>query len=157
MSDPSDPVESIRASNDDREAVVRRLNDAFSEGRLDMAELEERVSAAYQAKTLGDLRPLTRDLPPPNQMVPAAPPAEVEQPPDERPPRPSDGPAGLVRWVWYGGGSVVAINFVIWAAVSASQGHWIHPWWIWVLLAYVCGAFGSRRRRGDGGPGRAAD
>lgn len=147
---PSDPVESIRASNADREAVVRRLNDAFSEGRLDMVELEERVSAAYAAKTLGDLRPLTGDLPPPNQPAPPARPAEVERPAAHRPER-SDGPGSMLRWAWYGGGSIVAINFVIWAAVSLSAGDWVYPWWIWVLVAYVCGAFGGRRWGGHGG------
>jgi hypothetical protein len=56
--------DALRAGNAEREQVVRRLNKAFSEGRLDVAELEERVAQAYAAKTLGDLRPLTADLPP---------------------------------------------------------------------------------------------
>jgi hypothetical protein len=57
------PRDQIRAGNDDREKVVKQLNDAFSEGRLELSELEERVSAAYGAKTVGELRPLTADLP----------------------------------------------------------------------------------------------
>jgi hypothetical protein len=57
------PRDQIRAGNDDREKVVKQLNDAFSEGRLELSELEERVSAAYAAKTVGELRPLTADLP----------------------------------------------------------------------------------------------
>lgn len=57
------PRDQIRAGNDDREKVVTQLNDAFSEGRLELSELEERISAVYAAKTIGELRPLTADLP----------------------------------------------------------------------------------------------
>jgi DUF1707 SHOCT-like domain len=57
------PRDQLRIGTEDRERVVKLLNDAFSEGRLEMTELEERVSAAYAAKTTGDLRPLTADLP----------------------------------------------------------------------------------------------
>jgi uncharacterized protein DUF1707 len=57
------PRDQLRAGNEDRERVVKRLNDAFSEGRLELAELEERVTAAYAAKTIGELAPLTADLP----------------------------------------------------------------------------------------------
>ena len=44
---------SLRAGNADRERVVAQLNTAFAEGRLDVAELDERVAAAYAAKTAG--------------------------------------------------------------------------------------------------------
>jgi hypothetical protein len=53
----------IRASDADRERVSTRLRDHFAEGRLTREELEERVSAALNAKTLGDLRDLMADLP----------------------------------------------------------------------------------------------
>lgn len=39
------------------------LRDALAEGRLDMAEFEERLDATYSARTYGDLAPITRDLP----------------------------------------------------------------------------------------------
>jgi hypothetical protein len=54
---------SIRASDKDREDVVTVLRDAYSEGRLTLDEFDERTSAAYAAKTWGDLRELTADLP----------------------------------------------------------------------------------------------
>ncbi|WP_143660749.1 DUF1707 SHOCT-like domain-containing protein, partial [Streptomyces fradiae] len=47
---------------DEREAVAERLRDALAEGRLDMAEFDERLDAAYRAKTHGELVPLVRDL-----------------------------------------------------------------------------------------------
>ncbi len=53
----------LRASHAEREAVVGRLQDAAAEGRITMAELEERVEAAYSAQTYGDLDALTTDLP----------------------------------------------------------------------------------------------
>jgi hypothetical protein len=68
----------MRAGNAEREQVVQRLNRAFSEGRLELAELEERVAQAYAAKTLGELWPLTVDLPPETGAPPAP---EVPRPP----------------------------------------------------------------------------
>ncbi|WP_255953072.1 DUF1707 domain-containing protein [Streptomyces odontomachi] len=53
----------LRASDADRERVAERLRDAMAEGRLDMAEFEERLDAAYRARTYGELVPITRDLP----------------------------------------------------------------------------------------------
>lgn len=53
----------LRASDSDREKVAKILHDAMAEGRLTLAELDERLQAAYAAKTLADLVPLTEDLP----------------------------------------------------------------------------------------------
>src|SRR5260370_35759745 len=53
----------ILASDKERESVVDVLRDAFTDGRLTLEEFEERTSAAYAARTWGDLRELTGDLP----------------------------------------------------------------------------------------------
>jgi len=53
----------IRVSDAEREDVVGRLRRAVSEGRLSVTEFDERAAAAYQAKTRGELEPLTLDLP----------------------------------------------------------------------------------------------
>jgi hypothetical protein len=53
----------VRASNAEREAAVELLQRAVGEGRITMAEFEERVTAAYAAKTRGELDVLTADLP----------------------------------------------------------------------------------------------
>jgi hypothetical protein len=55
--------ETIRASDADREVVVATLRDAYTAGRLTMEEFDERTTLAYAAKTWGDLRRLTADLP----------------------------------------------------------------------------------------------
>ncbi|CCK29774.1 hypothetical protein BN159_5395 [Streptomyces davaonensis JCM 4913] len=53
----------LRASDADRERVAEILREALAEGRLDMEEFGERLDATYQAKTYGELTPITRDLP----------------------------------------------------------------------------------------------
>lgn len=53
----------MRASDADREQVAQQLHKAMSEGRIDMSELDERLTTLYQAKTVGELAPLTADLP----------------------------------------------------------------------------------------------
>ncbi|MEU1851823.1 DUF1707 domain-containing protein [Streptomyces sp. NPDC019990] len=58
-----DAVPDLRASDADRERVAGILRDAVAEGRLDMAEFEERLDATYRARTYGELAPITRDLP----------------------------------------------------------------------------------------------
>ncbi|GIF61988.1 hypothetical protein Ais01nite_00230 [Asanoa ishikariensis] len=53
----------IRMSDADREGVVARLNTAVSEGRLTMAEFEERVDGVLKARTYGEVEPFVADLP----------------------------------------------------------------------------------------------
>ncbi len=59
----TDDAPELRASDADRERVAEVLRDALAEGRLDMAEFEERLDATYQARTYGELAPIIRDLP----------------------------------------------------------------------------------------------
>ncbi|MFI6334824.1 DUF1707 domain-containing protein [Streptomyces sp. NPDC050535] len=60
----------LRASDADREQVAEVLRDALAEGRLDMEEFEERLEATYNARTYGELTPITRDLPAPGVTPP---------------------------------------------------------------------------------------
>ena len=53
----------IRASDQDREVVVTALRDAYTAGRLNLEEFDERTTAAYESRTWGELRRLTEDLP----------------------------------------------------------------------------------------------
>jgi len=55
----------IRVSDADRDRATARLREHFAEGRLSQDELDERISAALNAKTFGDLRPVMADLPEP--------------------------------------------------------------------------------------------
>lgn len=53
----------LRASHQDRDRIVRQLQDAGAAGRLEPGEVDERVAAALSARTLGDLAVLVDDLP----------------------------------------------------------------------------------------------
>jgi hypothetical protein len=53
----------LRASDADRDRAAAVLGGALATGRLTSAEYAERLDGVYVAKTLGELVPLTRDLP----------------------------------------------------------------------------------------------
>jgi hypothetical protein len=55
--------DAMRASDGDRERLVQALQEQVGEGRLTLEEFEERSGAVYEAKTVGELRKLTADLP----------------------------------------------------------------------------------------------
>ncbi|MER6509539.1 DUF1707 domain-containing protein [Nonomuraea sp. NPDC001636] len=57
---PSSPA--LRASDADRDRVTELLRTAVAEGRLDLAEFEERLEAALSARTVNALAPLVTDL-----------------------------------------------------------------------------------------------
>ena len=54
-----------RASDADRDTTADLLNTAFADGRLSAGEHDQRLSAAYAARTWQELRQLTVDLPVP--------------------------------------------------------------------------------------------
>ncbi|MEU7258918.1 DUF1707 domain-containing protein [Streptomyces rimosus] len=68
----TDELPDLRASDADRERVAEILREALAEGRLEMAEFDERLTAAYQARTVGALKPLVADLPQPHDDRTAA-------------------------------------------------------------------------------------
>lgn len=94
----------IRASDVDREAVVTTLREAYTAGRLTLDEFDERMASAYAARTWGDLRVLTADLPvqpvlgsdlPGRQQpssAPLAPHRPLQEPEPLQEPRPPVGP-----------------------------------------------------------------
>jgi hypothetical protein len=53
----------MRISDSDRDRAAAQLRDYYAEGRLNSEELDDRVTAALNAKTAGDLRRLMSDLP----------------------------------------------------------------------------------------------
>lgn len=62
----------IRASDQDREKIADMLGEAYAVGRLSREEFDERSAVAYSARTWGELRDLTADLPaPPASGLPA--------------------------------------------------------------------------------------
>ena len=53
----------LRCSDVDRDRVAEALQQAAGDGRLTLSELEERLDAAFRARTYGELEPITADLP----------------------------------------------------------------------------------------------
>jgi hypothetical protein len=53
----------MRAASADRERTVDVLKAAFAEGRLDQGEYDQRMGAAYESRTYGELEALVADLP----------------------------------------------------------------------------------------------
>ena len=103
---------SIRVSDADRDRVTAQLRDHFAAGRITSDELDERLSAALNAKTFGDLRHVMADLPEP---VPAPP----------RPARPPQwvGPHTIVR---HRGPRVLPlVALVLLAALIFPSGGWL--------------------------------
>jgi uncharacterized membrane protein len=63
----------LRVGDAERDEVTAALHEHFAQGRLTRDELDERLTTTLSAKTVGDLRAVTRDLP-----GPAASPARYE-------------------------------------------------------------------------------
>lgn len=53
----------VRASDAEREAVVRVVQQAGADGRLTLTETEERLAGIYAARFRHELTPFTEDLP----------------------------------------------------------------------------------------------
>jgi hypothetical protein len=60
---PAMPQPAQRASDDDRDTVLRALERHTAVGRLSLDEFDQRSTAALAAVTLDDLAALTADLP----------------------------------------------------------------------------------------------
>lgn len=65
MKEPEEhlPGPPVRASDAERDRAEARLKHHYAVGRLTLPELEERVGAAYGARTRGQLDALLEDLP----------------------------------------------------------------------------------------------
>jgi hypothetical protein len=75
------PEGALRASDDDRDRVLRALERHAAVGRLNLDEFDQRSTAALQAVTLNDLAALTADLPelPDEQSQSIEPPSHARQ------------------------------------------------------------------------------
>lgn len=115
----------IRAADADRERVAERLRKSLAEGRLDMAEFQDRLERCYTARTLGELGDLVRDLP--RQEAPADRGLLARLPPLRRSLR-----------------SLAPILIAL-IVVSAALGH--HVFWLWIPLVLLIWRLGWWQRR----------
>ena len=116
----------MRASDSERDGVVEALRGHAAEGRLDLAELEQRVASALRARTREELERLTADLPRER--------SRRGRRPDLRPYL-----------------AVMALLLVIWAATGAGYFWPLWPllgWGLPLLMRGSCARQGPRRIQG---------
>ncbi|WP_062345042.1 DUF1707 SHOCT-like domain-containing protein [Herbidospora yilanensis] len=115
----------MRASDADREKVAAALREHMVEGRLNAEEFGERLEAAYAAKTFGELRVLTRDLPDIDlRNLPARP----------EPMKPQAKPVSEnLKRAWSAWALVSLINWAVWVVVAMTSGGPVYPWPLWVM------------------------
>jgi len=70
------PEARLRVGDTERYEAATALGEHFATGRLDQAEYDARVQAAYAGRTRADLQALFTDLPEPAPFRPVAEPAE---------------------------------------------------------------------------------
>ena|SRR5947207_8225163 len=121
----------LRASDEDRDRVAERLQNATAEGRLLAEELEERLGAVFSARTYGELDAVVSDLPAPREP---------------RPKTPLWVKATFVLAVLL---AVVAVLAMVALLFVGLAGAWV----AWMVLAWVF--FGRGRRIGPMGHSRA--
>jgi hypothetical protein len=122
-------VETMRAADADRHQIAEQLKSALDEGRLSLAEYDDRVREAYAARTYAELLVLVTDLPRPGMSaaeVNAKRAAEVK-----REARKMPMPLMVLWTIW---GAVTAVNVMVWFLVAATTGFDLYLWPIWLLV-----------------------
>jgi hypothetical protein len=119
---PADP--GLGVGDAERGGVVDQLADHHAAGRLTLAEFEERMSAAWTARTGGELEVLVRDLPTPSEPAPRVP---------ARPRLALDSPTRTYL-------AVIALLWLIWLVTGAG-----YPWPIWPMLGWGIGIAGHHK------------
>lgn len=122
--------ESLRAADRDRDQVAESLREHYAQGRLTMEEFDERTTAAASAKTIGELRALTSDLP---VLSGAGEPEQRAWSPRQ------------MRWITVGG--VAAAVAVL--AVLTVLGHRFFAVPTWLAILVVVRLLHGRRRLPD--------
>jgi hypothetical protein len=109
----------LRIGDAEREAAVTAIGEHYAAGRLDRDELEERIEAAWRARTRADLAVLFTDLPTARQAAhPAVPGQQPGHQPGFQPARREWLPRGL---------PVRLLMLVLLAVILVSS-------WPWLLL-----------------------
>jgi DUF1707 SHOCT-like domain len=151
---PGDPR--LRASDADRDRATALLREHHAAGRLTAEEFHERMDAAFNAKTLGEIDDLLADLPVidlyrlPDESLrrPASLPHTSLMPRNQaRAAEPARLPAGTVA---VGAFAVVTGTLIaIWAVTAVvGVGTWF-PWWLLVAIPWIWVMIRRARRHGE--------
>lgn len=142
----------MRVSDAERAEVADQLAQHYGDGRLDQAELDERLGRAMNAKTQADLAGITADLPhvdprPASGRSPSPRASSAQAPaPRSRNGRPRSRLLAIVL--------LILIVATAWHGLLPGfwgpwfGGLWFGPWWIWIGLLVFCWLrYGPRRHR----------
>jgi hypothetical protein len=147
------PEPHLRAGDDDRAAVATLLGRHMADGRITVAEYDERVARAYAARTYGELGELTADLPAIDGGRPVEPVRHEYRPAPVHACGPGGGRGRDPGSAWAAWRRVAIIVLAIWAISSLVAAQFIYFWPIWVigpwgamLLAHTVGGTGRRSR-----------
>lgn len=151
---PGGPAPRMRAGTTDRQAAVDRLTTHFADGRLDAAEFDQRVAAAYASTYLDELTPLFADLPQarPNHAPWAGPTGAFG-------PGPFPGGRDDGRWGGRRSGPpphvriallVLLVFTVIWSIGAVGHGFFPFPLLWLVIVLTMAGRMRHRRWSGPG-------
>ncbi len=157
MSNENSPgvPDDVRVGDAERRAVIERLELAHSDGQIDLGELDERSKAAVEARTRGDLKALTSDLPTSSTagagaLAPAAASTPARTANSAEVKTAHDQFKNAVRGFVF----VALICNVIWLATSLSGDEGFRNYWpIWPMLGLgiaVGGTFFNYQRAKDG-------
>lgn len=115
-----------RASDAERAKVVGLLGRHLTDGRIDLAEYDQRVATVYATTTRDDLQLVLTDLPKLAKESKYTKDAAAQE----------GSPTRMPIWqriegsAWLG---VSVLVLVIWAAISIGVGEFTYPWPIWVI------------------------
>jgi hypothetical protein len=131
----------IRVSDRDRDDAAAAIREHYAAGRLDDDEMDERLKAAYAAKTEADLAALRADLPPALRAV-------------QPRPQPSQALQRRPGWrrMFASVGSLIGVfagSTIVWAFTGAG-----YFWPEWILVPTAIAAVGEGMRMLGGEPER---
>jgi hypothetical protein len=122
----------MRVGTAEREAAAAKLNEAFEEGRLTLAEHDERLSACFNAVTRADLRALVADLPDGQAVIGESTAAALTPRPKASPPAKERSQREMLSAIWVPWAGVAVLVTMIWL-LTGIGGDFGYFWPIWVI------------------------
>ncbi len=133
----------LRCSDSDRDQAAGILRDSLGDGRITLAELDERLDRVYAAQTYGELTTVMSDLPDWPANMAAAVPAPLAPPPFAQ-----QGPGARRRQGRRFAGVIAACWVVFLLTASMQPGHGVGVLWpLWLMVPWGIAIVTRRGRR----------